>query len=119
LAVLFITGNTIRLELQSRHDEILVLKLVGATYAFIRRPFLYTGFWLGFISGVVAWLLVAMIVLILDEPIDNLSMLYNSSFEVSFLTVIETIQLLLISSSLGILGAWGVLSYQLLQIKPK
>lgn len=119
LAVLFITGNTIRLELQSRHDEILVLKLVGATYSFIRRPFLYTGFWLGFISGVVAWVLAAIIVLILDGPIESLSILYNSSFEVRFLSFMDTLGLLFISSFLGILGAWGVLSYQILQIKPK
>ena len=118
LAVLFITGNTIRLELQSRHDEILVLKLVGATYSFIQRPFLYTGFWLGFISGIVAWVLVVIIVLILDGPIDSLSMLYNSSFEVSFLSFMDTMGLLFISSFLGVLGAWGVLKYQILQIKP-
>jgi cell division transport system permease protein len=119
VAVLFITGNTIRLELQSRHDEILVLKLVGATYSFIQRPFLYTGFWLGFISGVVAWVLVTLIVLVLDGPIESLSMLYNSDFEVSFLSFVDTVGLLFIASFLGILGAWGVLSYQILQIKPK
>jgi len=59
LAVLLIVGNTIRLSIQNRRDEIEINKLVGATDAFIRRPFLYTGFWYGLLGGLIAWLLVS------------------------------------------------------------
>jgi cell division transport system permease protein len=119
LAVLLITGNSIRLELQNRRDEVLVAKLIGATHVFIQRPFLYTGFWLGFMSGAVAWLLVAFMVLLLQQPIERLSVLYNSSFTVHHLGITESSIMLAITSLLGIIGAWGVLHYQLRQIKPE
>lgn len=118
-AVLFITGNTIRLELQNRKDEVLVAKLVGATHSFIQRPFLYTGFWLGFFSGLLAWILVTIMVVVIQGPIGRLSSLYSGVFDVLYLGFNETIILLSIASFLGILGAWVVLRYQLQQIKPE
>ena len=116
-AVLFIMGNTIRLELEDRRDEVLIAKLVGATHAFIQRPFLYTGFWLGFFGGAMAWLIVTVITLILKSPMERLSELYDNSYEVLFLNFSESLILLFISSSLGVLGSWGVLHYQLKQMK--
>ncbi len=118
-AVLLITGNTIRLELQNRRDEVLVAKLVGATYSFIQRPFLYTGFWLGFLSGIIAWLLVSIIMLLLQSPIEELSLLNGRAFELSYFGFFDIISLLSITSFLGVLGAWIVLYYQLQEIKPK
>ena len=119
LAVLFITGNTIRLELQSRRDEVLVAKLVGATHSFVQRPFIYTGFWLGLISGILAWILVLFMLLVIQEPVSRLSELYNGAFDINYLTFFESLLLLCITSSLGIVGAWVVLRYQLRQIKPQ
>jgi cell division transport system permease protein len=119
LAVLLITGNTIRLELQNRRDEVLVAKLVGATHSFIQRPFLYTGFWLGFFSGFVAWILVSLMLLILHNPIERLSILYDGAFNVLYLSFADTVRLLIIASILGVIGAWIVLRYQLKQIKPE
>ncbi|MCK4842361.1 MAG: permease-like cell division protein FtsX [Methylococcales bacterium] len=118
-AVLFITGNTIRLELQNRRDEVLISKLVGATHSFIQRPFLYTGFWLGFFSGVVAWFLVMVMMNTLQNPIEKLSILYNGAFDVLYLGINETVYLLGITSLLGVIGAWVVLRYQIRQIKPE
>ncbi|QPK65324.1 ABC transporter permease [Methylomonas sp. LL1] len=118
-AVTFITGNTIRLELQNRQDEVFISKLVGATHAFIQRPFLYTGFWLGFIAGFSAWLIITIMLLILESPVEKLSSLYNSSFELLFLSFSEFILLLMIASALAVLGSWAVLHYQLRQIKPQ
>ena len=115
LAVLFVIGNTIRLELHSRHDEVVIAKLVGATNAFIARPFLYTGFWIGFISGSCAWFIVAVSMLVLRTPVENLSGLYQGSFHLLFLSVSESLALIAISSVLGVLGAWAVLVYQLQQ----
>ncbi len=116
-AVLFIMGNTIRLELEDRRDEVLIAKLVGATHAFIQRPFLYTGFWLGLFGGGMAWLIVTVITLILKTPMERLSELYDNSYEVLFLNFSESLFLLFISSLLGVLGSWGVLHYQLKQMK--
>lgn len=117
-AVTFITGNTIRLELHNRQDEVLISKLVGATHAFIQRPFLYTGFWLGFIAGFSAWLIITIMLLILESPVEKLSSLYNSSFELLFLSFSEFILMLMIASLLAVLGSWAVLHYQLRQLKP-
>ncbi|MFZ4504098.1 MAG: permease-like cell division protein FtsX [Methylovulum sp.] len=119
LSVLFIAGNTIRLELQSRHEEIVIAQLVGATCNFIQRPFLYTGFWIGFISGIVAWFTVTLMFLILRTSVENLSNLYGGNFHLLFFSFFETLALILISSSLGILGSWSVLTYQLQLTRPK
>ncbi len=112
-AVLFIIGNTIRLELHNRRDEVVIAKLVGATNSFIQRPFLYTGFWIGFISGVSAWFIVTTLMLILRQPVEKLSGLYEGGFHLLFLNFKETLALIIVSSVLGVLGAWAVLIYEL------
>lgn len=118
-AVTFITGNTIRLELHNRQDEVFISKLVGATHAFIQRPFLYTGFWLGFIAGFSAWLIVTIMLLIVETPVEQLSGLYNSSFQLLYLSFSEFVLLLMMASGLAVLGSWAVLHYQLRQLKPQ
>lgn len=119
LAVLFITGNTIRLELHSRRDEVVIAKLVGATHAFIQRPFLYSGFWYGFFAGVIAWLVVLCMVLLIEQPVERIALLYDGYFQVLFFGFGETLLLLLISTMLGVLGSWLVLNYQLRQLQPQ
>jgi cell division transport system permease protein len=118
LAILFITGNTIRLELQNRKEEVLIAKLVGATDGFIRRPFLYSGFWYGFIAGLCAWILITIIVLLIQHPLEQLSELYDERFDVRYLNLKETFLMLLTSSGLGMLGAGLVLYRQIQQLKP-
>ncbi len=117
VAVLFIIGNTIRLELHTRRDEVVIAKLVGATNAFIQRPFLYTGFWIGFISGVSAWFIVTLLMLILRQPVEKLSGLYEGGLHLLFLNFTETLGLIVISSVLGVAGSWVVLICQLHQTK--
>ncbi len=118
IAVLFITGNTIRLELQNRHDEVLIAKLVGATHAFVQRPFIYTGFWLGLFAGLLAWMLICVILWFLSGPVETLAALYAGQFELLFLSFSETVTLWTLAALLGAFGAWGVLHYQLRQIRP-
>jgi len=117
LAVLFITGNTIRLELHNRRDEVIIAKLVGATDSFIQRPFLYSGFWIGFFSGVTAWFIVTMLMLVLRQPVEALSGLYQGDFHLLFFSFADTITLIFISSILAISGSWATLSYQLRHTK--
>jgi cell division transport system permease protein len=117
LAVLFITGNTIRLELHNRLDEIVIAKLVGATNSFVQRPFLYSGFWIGFFSGISAWFIVTIMMLVLKQPVEKLSMLYNSSFHLMFMGFFETVALIFVSAGLGITGSWVVVQLQLKKLK--
>jgi cell division transport system permease protein len=117
LGILFITGNTIRLELQNNRDEIQIAQLVGATHAFIRRPFLYSGFWYGLIAGVVAWILVSLMILLIQQPLDKLIGLYDGQFSMRFFSVKETLMLLMISIGLGVVGAWMVLHQQIQQLR--
>jgi cell division transport system permease protein len=80
LAVLLIVGNTVRLAVLNRRDEIVVVKLVGGTNAFIRRPFLYAGVLQGLAGGLLAWLLLALSLWLLTDAIEGLSQLYHSEF---------------------------------------
>lgn len=119
LAVFFIAGNTIRLEIHNRRDEIIIAKLVGATNSFIQRPFLYTGFWIGFLSGVVAWFLVTFMMLILRSSVENLSGLYAGGFHLLFFSYLETLILLTTSTLLAVLGSLLVLHIQVKQLQPE
>lgn len=118
-AVTFITGNTIRLELYDRRHEVYISKLVGATNSFIQRPFLYTGFWLGFIAGFLAWIIITTMQLLIESPVEQLSVLYNGSFQLRFLGFFEFLVLMITTSGLAVLGSLGVLHYQLQHLKPQ
>jgi cell division transport system permease protein len=118
MAILLVVGNTIRLTILSRTQEIIVTKLIGATNAFIRRPFLYTGIWYGLMGGVLAWLLVAILLGLLSDPVSRLSFLYNSQFSLGGLDL-ETVAILLGSGvTLGLLGSWLAVGKHLQAIEP-
>lgn len=118
LAVLLITGNTIRLEIQGRREEIEVTKLIGATNAFIRRPFLYSGLWYGTIGAILATLLVELAFLQLATPVGQLAGLYQSGFSLQTLDFSEILVLLLTGSLLGLLGAWLAVGRHMSAIEP-
>ena len=119
LAVLLIIGNTIRLEIQNRQAEIEITKLIGATNAFIRRPFLYSGFWYGLLGGFIAWFLVTVSLWLLAGPIENLTGLYQSEFRLDVLDFSTTTTLLLGTAFLGLAGAWLAVSRHLSAIEPE
>mgnify|MGYP001828234574 FL=1 len=118
LAVLLVVGNTIRLAIQNRRDEIVVMKLIGGTDGFIRRPFLYTGFWYGLFGGVIAWLLVSLSLSILRDPVERLTGLYQSQFELSGLDITTTGMLIGTSILLGLAGSWLAVGRHLRDIEP-
>jgi cell division transport system permease protein len=118
LAVLLIVGNTIRLAIQNRRDEIEVQKLIGATDAFIRRPFLYSGFWHGLLGAMIAWLLVNVSLWVLSAPVERLSALYDSRFELGGLGLEATFYLMLFGVLLGFIGAWLAVDRHLRTIEP-
>lgn len=118
-AVLLIVGNTIRLEIQNRHSEIEIVKLVGGTDAFIRRPFLYEGLWYGVLGAAIALVLVLAALIMLDGPVQRLAGLYQSDFS---LAVIDPVSLLGVAFGgplLGLAGAWLAVGRHLSQIQPE
>jgi|TARA_R110002096_G_scaffold374321_3_gene568008 cell division transport system permease protein len=116
-AVLLIVSNTIRLELQNRRDEIDITRLVGATRSFIMRPFIYSGFWYGFLGGVLACILVNLSVWLLDGPSSSLAQLYSSSFTIDYMTISHALLWVLFSILLGIVGSWIVVSRYLSELE--
>ncbi len=119
LGVLLVAGNTIRLAIENRRDEILVVKLVGGTDAYVRRPFLYTGFWYGLGGSIVAWLLLNVAMLWLDGPVGSLAGLYDSRFELQGLGFSGTLLLAIAGVALGLSGAWLAVTRHLGAIAPR
>jgi len=105
LTVLLVIGNTIRLELAARADEIQIMKLVGADNAFVRRPFLYSGFWFGAIAAVLALALVSATVWLLTPGVGNLARSYGSEFQLQGLSLLESAILFICGTALGWIGA--------------
>ena len=119
LAVLLVVGNTIRLAIEGRRAEILVVKLVGGTDSYVARPFLYTGFWYGLGGGLLAWLLLSLIMLALSGPLDALLALYGNQHSVHGLSLLPGLILLAGSALLGWLGAWISVRQHLSAIEPR
>lgn len=105
LGVVLMVGNTIRLALERHRDEMEVLNLVGATQAFIRRPFLYRGVFYGAFGGIIALLVTYAAILALTTPAQQLLSLYQGIFTLENLTFYDTVAFLLASVLLGWLGA--------------
>jgi len=118
LSVLLIIGNTIRLAILSRESEIRVIKLVGGTDTFIRRPFLYTGFWYGLLGGIVAWSILLGTLSLLSGPINDLAALYNSQFTLYWLAPVMLLILSLTGAILGAIGAALAVNRHLHLIEP-
>ncbi len=104
VSVVLIIGNTIRLSIISRKEEIEVMKLVGATESFIQRPFVYTGIWYGLMGGFVAFLIVTFVIWWMQAAIGEISGLYMADFHIEGLTLSEFGTLMLIASGLGFTG---------------
>jgi len=119
LALVAITFNTIRLQILTQSSEIEVSKLIGATNGFIRRPFLYFGAAQGLLGGVMAWLIITLSLLLLNNQLKALSQLYASQFILHPLSWGDSISLLLFSMYLGWLGAWLSVARHLSQIEPR
>lgn len=119
LAVIIVVGNTIRLDIQNRRDEIIITKLIGGTDAFIRRPFLYTGFWYGAGGGLMAWLLTGIALVIMEEPVARLAGLYGSGFSLQGLGLAGALLVLGAGALLGWLGSLVAVGRHLGEIEPR
>lgn len=118
LGVIVIVGNTIRLDIQNRRDEIEVTKLVGGSDAFVRRPFLYNGVWYGLGGALTAWLITFVAIAALREPISRVAALYGSDFRLAGLALEPSLALLASGVILGWLGSYLAASRHLRDIEP-
>ena len=119
LGVLVIIGNSIRLAIHSRREEIIVVKLVGGTDAYVRRPFLYFGMLLGLFGALKAGIVLSIGFWWLGGSVENISQLYGTFFELSGLGFQGFFALLGAGLLLGLAGAWLAVSKHLNHIKPK
>jgi len=118
LGVMLIMGNTIRLAIESRRQEIEVIKLVGGTDAFVRRPFLYLGFWYGLGGAVTAFFLLQTSLYFLSTPVEILAQSYRDDFALQGPGFLGNFLLLVSGSTLGVIGSVLAVSRHLADIEP-
>ncbi|MGI9308299.1 MAG: permease-like cell division protein FtsX [Gammaproteobacteria bacterium] len=118
-AVIIIVGNTIRLEIQNRHDEIEVQKLLGASNGFVRRPFLYIGLCYGLAGSLAALLILGLGMAMLAGPLDRLAALYDSEFSLPGLDFVTFLAVLCGGLVAGWAGAWSAVTRHLGTIEPR
>jgi cell division transport system permease protein len=119
LGVLLIMGNTIRLAIENRREEIVVVKLIGGTNGYVRRPFLYSGFCYGMVGGVLAWVLVWLGVLWLTGPVARLAGAYQSSYVLAGPGIVPLLILFACGALLGLAGSWIAVTRHLDAIEPE
>lgn len=119
VAIIAVMFNTIRLQILTRQIEVEVSKLIGATDAFIRRPFLYFGALQGFAGGITAWLIITSVLQILNDELRMIAGLYAMNLQLQTLGYGDTISLLLFTTWLGWLGARASVASHLWQIEPR
>jgi cell division transport system permease protein len=117
-ALVAVTFNTIRLQILTQRDEIEVSKLLGATDAFIRRPFHYLGLLQGLVGGALALLIVSVALWLLNREVQGLAESYGSTFRLAFLPAGEAAVVVLVAGLLGWLGAQLSVSRHLRAIEP-
>lgn len=119
IAVVLVTGNTIRLTIENRREEIEIIKLIGATNGFVRRPFLYEGLWYGALGGALAWVLIEAGRLSLKVPAQRLAEAYDADLSLHGMAAGESLLLLGGGGLLGLIGAWLAVSRHLEAIEPR
>ncbi len=115
-ALVAVTFNTIRLQILAQACEIEVARLIGATDAFIRRPYHYFGLLQGILGGLFAVFLVTLGGMLLSEPLGELIALYGGSFTLHGLAPANLLALAAFGGGLGWLGAQLSVSIHLRRI---
>jgi cell division transport system permease protein len=118
VGIVIIVSNTIRLDILNRRAEIEVMKLVGASDGFARRPFLYSGIWYGLGGGLLALMLVAIAAAVLARPVARLAFLYGSAFRLEAVNVATGLGVLGVAVGLSWLGSWLAATRHIRAIEP-
>jgi cell division transport system permease protein len=119
LALVAVTFNTIRLQVLTQREEIEVSKLIGATDAFVRRPFFYWGGALGLAGGVAALALVYLAVRILNRDLADFGNFYGVDLRLGFFSWADALAFLAFATLLGLLGTFLSVSKHLSEIQPR
>jgi cell division transport system permease protein len=119
LGAALILGNTIRLGIEARREEITVIKLIGGGDGFARRPLLYSGLWSGAVGGLLGAVLVALLFGFLAGPADELFTLYGSDQRMSGLGFKGTFGLTVAGGLAGLASAWSMVFIHLRRIQPR
>ncbi|WP_286263606.1 permease-like cell division protein FtsX [Thalassotalea atypica] len=117
-SVVLIVGNTIRLAILHQKEAIAVMKMVGATDAFIQRPFMYTGAWYGIAGGFFASILIAVLASYLSGALVELTDLYHSSYQLERLSFSENMMLIGLAIALGLIGSYVSVRQHIRAIEP-
>ena len=118
LAVIVVIGNTIRLEIGNRREEIEIIKLVGGSDGYIRRPFLYLGLCYGVGAGILAALIIVVGLGMVASPARALMELYGSNYRLAGLSLADAAWLLGVGGFLGWAGAGIAVARHLRDIEP-
>lgn len=105
VGAVLVTASSVRLAIESRLDELRVLKMVGATQGQIRRPFLYFGAIYGFGGGVVAAMLIALTLVVIEPPLQSLLGSYRQELQLAGFNMLFLLMILLVGCILGVMGA--------------
>ncbi len=105
-----VTFNAVRLQILTRRDEIELAGLVGATNAYIRRPFLYQGATLGLLGGLAAAAIMLGTAALLDREVTNVAQAYGSEFRLRLLPARDWAAVLGFSAVIGWAGAYASVS---------
>ncbi len=119
LAALLVVGNTIRLDVAARANEIAVVQLLGGTDGFVRRPFLYAGLWYGLAAGLVALIAAFTVLWLVREPALALAANYAEGFALRGVSLPLAVATLAGGAMLGWLGAWAACGSWLARGRPR
>ncbi|MDC5808860.1 permease-like cell division protein FtsX [Vibrio europaeus] len=117
-SVFLIVGNTLRFNVLANKEEIQTMKLIGATNSYILRPYLYSGMWFGLLGAITAWVLTAVITVLLNSSVEKLALLYDSHFRLVGLSWDESLLLVMLGTFLGCLAAKVSAQRHLKEIEP-
>lgn len=113
LSVTLVIGNTLRLLIHNRHNDIKVLQLLGAPTKFIRRPFLYTSIWYGLCAAILAVVFADIVLIMLRNGLNQWSESYHIHLSLSLLPILWILGLICVSIGLSWTGARLTLKYYL------
>ncbi len=119
LGLLLVVSNTIRGQLLQREQEIAVSKMVGASNGFVRRPFLYTGFWIGLLGSCFGLLILTLAGLFLRQPLNDLLLAYGSLWQPVSISLEIKAMIIVGSCVVAMMGAWIAVTRYLYQLRPR